>query len=127
MKLFVTENDRIEVVIYAFENEGKINAVHTKEEVPEKIECEELKFTFRKPNYKDSRFIYSKCTEMSVLDNLKLDPVALHNNILEQLLIDWNLTDENKVQVKFDSKKISNLSPIIARTAAMKMLSQCEI
>lgn len=131
MKLFVSKNDRIDVEVFVFENDkGDVEAVTDATEVPPSSSGKSkiLKFIFRKPGYSDSHNIFSAASQTNKeLTGMVIDPIALQDHVLKNLLVDWDLTSENGERMDCTQKNIASLLPPIGRAAAAGLLSKISI
>lgn len=125
MRLFVKKTDTVSVEVFAYEEDGKVEAVLDEKEVPKTAsETSKLLFTFRRPGYKDSRLIASAAKVRGSTDEnagLQVDITSFYEKILKTLLVSWDLKDgEDEIEVKTSS--IDGLQPEIARAAVAALL-----
>lgn len=114
--IFVKKSDRVSVIVYAYEQDGKTEAVSDKNEVPNNAEdVQELEFIFRRPNYSDSYGILQASGMNSV--EMTGDVNSFADHALRTLLVDWNITDGDD-KILFTKNAINKLHPAIARAAA---------
>ena len=127
MNMFVKKNAKIDVEVYAWENEqNEMEATHDKSLIPENItNAETVVFTFRKPNYLDSTNILKKS---KVQQDGELDVANFQDVVLRILLIDWNLKDDNGEPVPIRSgQALNTLEPTVARAACAACLEKINL
>lgn len=134
-KLFVNKEETIDVILYVGVNkQDDLVASHKKEEVLEskdlvtkEEEIFEVTLKFRRPNYKDDMEIISDSV-IQKLDvsgeSMSINPALVRYSRLNQLLIDWDLTDDDGKKIKVNIDNINNLSPSLANAILNAMDSR---
>lgn len=124
-KLFVSKEDTVDVTLYVGVNKNdEIIASHKKEEILEnkglatkEEDLFEVVLKFRKPNYKDDMDIISDSVTQKLDltgESVSINPAVVRYSRLTQLLVDWDLTDDDGKKVKVNIENINNLSPTLA-------------
>ncbi len=104
--------------------DNELIASHDKEEVlkteglttPEE-EFLEIKLYFRKPSYRDDMDIISDTVTQTVDytgQSMSINPALVRYSRLNQLLIDWDLTDDEGKKVKVELENLDKLDPALA-------------
>ena len=126
MDIFVKKTDTIVIDVYIWknDNDNDIGASNIETEVPQGKESEIIKFTFKKPDYKDSvkiqqsiKFRVGGVDDGPVSEGLVVD---FQDIILRTLLISVIQNSE----VTDMKNKIDILHPAVARSAVAGILSK---
>ncbi len=125
ISMFVKRSDSVEVKIYAFDDDGNIDIVLSKNDVPKDKEAEEVSFTFRRPAYSDSTMIIRESQIDPAEGTVNL--TAFQSNILHSLLTDWSICDDDGEKVPVNRLNINNLQPSIARGAVAAAMEKIKI
>jgi len=122
MELIVRRKDRIKVKVYAWEEEGKVNASNLKVEVPDNIaEPKEIMFEFRKPGYADSRDIMGSA-QVNNEGDIE-DIPGFQDAAIRILLEDWDITDDDGEKLECTPANVNGLAPPVARAAVAGLLA----
>ena len=124
-KLFVDKEETINVTLYVGVNKKEdLVASHKKEEVLEEKDIVtkeedlfEVVLKFRRPNYKDDMEIISDSVTQKLDmsgESVSINPALVRYSRLNQLLVDWDLTDDEGKKIKVNIDNINNLSPSLA-------------
>jgi hypothetical protein len=128
MQLFVKKNTRVEVNVYAWEDEqGNVDATHDRATIPEKVaedSVETVTFFFRRPSYLDSTAILRQA---NLRGEGEIDFAEFQDLVLRTLLVDWNLKDEQGQTVSARGQAVSNLQPAVARAAVAGCLEKINL
>jgi len=128
MKLLVNRTDNIKIQVYCYEQDGEVEATHLKNEVPEGVDAvEKVEFIFRKPGFADSNVIIRNSNFKTEGEDTTLNVTSFQDNILRNLLIDFDLKDEDGQKVAVNSITISSLVPSVARAAVSGALEKLRI
>ncbi len=119
MNIFVTKNEEIIVDVFVWEIDDTIDASNIRQEVPEKIEPQIVKFVFRKPCYKDSSRIMKKANIQNVSitegkNDISADLMGMQDEMLRSQLV--KIIDGEKV-ILADENTVNELEPKVARAA----------
>lgn len=125
MNIFVKRSEKVEVEVYAWEENGNVEASSEKEGIP--VDARIIKFQFRRPGHKDSVEI-SREAQMQSGDPDKMDAISFQDTILRLLLVDWDLSgEEGGKSMPVNAKNIGDLQPNIARAAVAGVLEKITI
>lgn len=129
MKLLVDRTDKIEVVVYCWEQDGDVEASHLKDEAPKEGigSVELLRCIFRKPSYQDSNVIIRNSNFKTEGDETTLNITQFQEQILRALLVDWDMKDEDDKKIPVNTATINNLLPSVARAAVSGVLDRIRI
>ena len=130
LSFFVDKNSKIEIDVYAWESkEGELVASVDAKDVPvdQTEAAKSVKFTFRRPGYKDSVEITGNSMSTNVKGDLQVDFVKLQDNAFRTLLTDWSLTDDEGKKVPLSTSKVDTIAPEIARSVATELLGKVNI
>jgi hypothetical protein len=129
MKLLVDRADKIDIVVYCWEQDGEVEASHLKTEVPQDgiLVVEKLTCSFRKPSYNDSNIIIRNSNFKTEGEDTSLDVSAFQEQVLRSLLVDWDMKDENSKKVAVSNVSINSLLPSVARAAVAGILEKIKI
>lgn len=130
MRLIVSRADEIKVIVYCWEEDGEVQASHLKAEIPEKNikVVEKVEFSFRKPSYADSNVIIRNSNFRAAENNeTSLDVSAFQENILRNLLQEWDMKDEDGNKVSLNTASINSLVPNVARAAVAGVLDRISL
>ncbi|KKM73776.1 hypothetical protein LCGC14_1407070 [marine sediment metagenome] len=129
MDIFVKRSKTVEVEVYAWEQDGNVEASHNKEDVPSGSQGDTkiIKFNFRRPGHKDATEI-AKEARMQSGNPDDMDVISFQDKILRLLLSDWDckVSDEDG-SIAMNQKNISDLQPNIARAAVAAILDKISI
>lgn len=127
-KLLVDDKKRIEVKVYiGLSKKQAILADYNKEALLENKNLDtkeedllEVKMWFRQPNYKDDLDIANNTIHQRIDQDgssISIDTIKIRNYRFKQLLVDWNLTDEEDNDLEINEKNINSLDPSFAGAA----------
>lgn len=126
MKCFVSNSDTIKVTIFAFDHNGATDAASAKDQIPkEATEIQELDFVFRAPSYRDSTTILKNAQIR--IDGMPMNIMEFQDNILRNLILSWNLKDDEGKDVPVTTAAINSLLPVIARTACSTLMDHVKL
>jgi len=125
MDIFIKETDKVEVIVYAWnDDESKdIIASHEENDVPSNSEAQIVKFNFRRPTYQDSNAILGNASRTGDLAG-QPDLMAFQDTIIRTLLLEV-VTDGKTTDMR--QTKINSLHPNIARAAIAGILEKVTI
>ena len=128
-KLFVSRGERIEVQVHVYDEPGgETGATHDSSEIPKNVEAETYNFLFRKPSYSDSHRMVSSSTKMANEEGmLSVDALALQDELLRGLLVDWDIKKENGEKMPCNRKAIGDLHPSVARASALGLMERISL
>ena len=126
VNIFVDTKDLVEIDAYAYEGEGGLSVVLDASEVPADTEAETLKFSFRKPNHKDSVLLTSSTISLGEAGVTGLDVIKLQDECFRVLLIKWNIKSADGKTVPITRKAVDELHPNVVRTVAGELLGKIQ-
>ena len=124
-KLFIDKEDTISVILYVgITKKDEIIASHDKQSLMDEKDLKtteeelfEFSLKFRRPTYKDDMEIISDSV-IQKLDtsgeSVSINPALVRYSRLNQLLVDWDLTDDDGRKIKVNLENINNLTPSLA-------------
>lgn len=124
-KLFIDKEDTISVILYVgITKKDEIVASHDKQSLMDEKDLKtteeelfEFSLKFRRPTYKDDMEIISDSV-IQKLDtsgeSVSINPALVRYSRLNQLLVDWDLTDDDGRKIKVNLENINNLTPSLA-------------
>lgn len=127
-KLIVDQSKRIEVKIYVgLSKKQEILADCSKSdllsnknlETPEE-DLLEVRMWFKQPNYGDDLDIANNTIHQKIDDtgsSISIDTIKIRNYRFKQLLVDWDLTNENDEPLEITDFNINSLHPAFAGAA----------
>ena len=123
MDIFVKKTDTVVVDVYAWKEDDDIHATNVESEAPKDKEPEIIKFTFKKPDYKDSVKIQQSMKFKSDIGGVAISDglVVDFQDILLRTLL---LSVTNGSEVIEMKNKIDGLHPSIARSAVSGILNK---
>lgn len=131
--LFVSRKDKIDVNVYVYDDSTGMTATHDKESIPETAKnVETFTFTFKQPTYSESNDIIRRAQISSTVGGAE-DVVntgnimGMQTEILNKLLVAWDLTDDDGNPVPRTPARISDLHPDVARSAVAGALLSIKI
>lgn len=123
IQMFVNKTDNIKVDVYVYEEENDINATTKKDEIPKGLETTVVTFTFRKPNFADSRSLIKVLQE----NQDTADILSIQEYAMNKMLYEWTLCDNDGTKVLINEKNINLLQPAIGRAASLGFLEKIKI
>ncbi len=129
MKLFISENDNFTVTVFAYEDNGAIEATTDKSQINKNDikDYKTIKFTFKHASYASSRAITEKSQSIDENGIMRWDAVAFQNNMVMELLAGWDIKDEQGNEVPFTPSNLSDISPSLIRAAVGGALLKIKI
>ncbi len=122
--LFVSRKDKIDVEVYVYDDSTGMTATHDKESIPDSAkDVDTYTFTFKQPTYSESNDILRRAQISSTVGGGGEDVVntgnimGMQTEILNKLLVGWDLTDNEGNPVSRSAARISDLHPDVARSA----------
>lgn len=133
MRLFVDKTKTLPVTVYAFEVDGKLNAVNEKEEIPAEKDVEIVNLSFRYAGQKDSVSIM-RGTKIKLTSDEEegeivptVDPISFQNRVWEALIADWDIKGLDGEKLPFTEENKGLIDPAIVRSAVSKALESINI
>src|SRR3990167_5675051 len=130
LSVFVERDDTFDVDVFVYGlngNEKDLVVATDLKDVPPDTTPETLRFTFRKPSYKDASDIMGSSVKADADGNMRIDIVKLQDTALRILLSKWNLKDSEDKPLPVTSMNIDKLHPDVARAAATGVLLKVKV
>ena len=118
MQIFVDKEQLVEVPVYVWEKQGKVEASNSKDECPK--EYEKVSFFCRKPSHKDS----VKIMRAAKLGQDGADAIVFQDSVVKELAVSVNDGDK---AITLDVGKINDIHPSITRALAAGILELVSI
>ena len=128
MKLLVEKDDIFKITVYAYmdKNDDVIATIDEKE-IPIDSKVTTVNFTFRRPNNKDSVSLSSSSISTDAEGKVKVDIITMQDKVRRNLLVDWDLTDEEGQKIPFNVNNLDKLHPAVSRVVSIEALSKIKI
>ena len=125
MDIFVRESDTVNVDVYAWEKDDTkdLTASNDEADIPEGVDAQIIKFSFRRPTYQDSNTILRTASMTGDVSNSP-DLMAFQDAIIRALLLEVTVDDAT---TDMRQAKINSLHPNIARAAIAGILDKVTI
>ena len=125
MNIFVNKSERIDVNVYVWGDEDKLQASHIEEEVPKNVNAEIIKFTFKKVDYKDSLKIQQSIIKITPAEGTgEPTPDVSITNLQDVLLRTLLISITQNGETTDMKNRIDELYPLIARAAVAGVIGK---
>lgn len=124
---FINTNDTFEVVVYSYFKGEELIVVPSENDVPVDVEPKTVKFVFRKPTNKDAVALSSASIKTNMEGGVQIDVTKMQDYVMRNLIVSWNLTDENDQPTVVNELFIDKLNPTLARVVAGEALNKIKL
>ena len=112
MSILINDSDRFDITVRYGENNGNIEIFPEEGEIPQDAHSET--FTFKRPNWAESRTMLSSCVIMNAANGEGvMDPYRFMDTRIKTLLKDWTLKDKDGNKIEVNPANIDMLPPTI--------------
>ena len=124
----IDKNDKINVIIYVgLAGDTKVLASHIKKDLlkeesltTKEEEIFEVKFVFRRPSYRDDMDIIAESVTQKFDiggESISMNPGLIRYSRFTQLLVGWDLTDEDDEKIDPTIENIDDMHPTLDEAA----------
>lgn len=124
---FVSNSDTFEIVVYSYVKEEELIVSASDNDMPADTEPTAIKVVFRKPTNKDAVMLSSSSIKTNLEGNVQIDITKMQDYVMRNLIVSWNLKDENDQLVTVNQDSIDKLNPTLARVIAGEALNKIKL
>ena len=128
MKLLVERNDVFKIVVRVYEDKnGDLIATTDESDIPPDAEVETVNFTFRRPTNKDAVDLTSSSVFTDAEGAVRVNVIVMQDKIMRNLLIDWDLKNDEGKTLSLNNSNLDKLNPTISRVASIEAIGRIKI